>query len=317
MPVQPQEHDLSGATQSSVKLPRYVAHNGTLRRPSTAPNSTSPCVMLPPSPRLGVVPQKAGSRISHDDSLSGIFSRLCNLGTNTRKPKEIIPPVHNQGDSALVHTSRKLSLRRPPRRSSSSSFVTQTSSSQHATTSTARLVIPQPSLSTAGITPKSPTINSPFIPDHDGDDREESGDETSPGRQKEVRLQMARLAKLRRHLGEDIPPEMVLSPTVHVDTAKSRGPAESLSHPKEVQEGQQSLDSTAYVLSAPAPQNSRLRKSRSLRDRKRVFEIETHSDHAVEVVQKRIPLELHVPWTEVCRRPYSFRKKSLISVSAG
>lgn len=279
-----------------------MSHNDKRRRPATAPNSTPPSFMLPASLPLRVVPQKVESQTIHDGPLSRVFSRLCNLGTNAKKSREVIPLVSNQ-DKATVRTSRKLLLRHPSRRLSSAS-IPQTSSTQTASPSTARFVIPRPLLS---IAPKSPTIDSPFF----GNDTEESSNDPSVDHRKEVQLQMARLAKLKRHLGEDIPPEMVLSPTLHVDAAEFRGLAGSFSNPKKDQ-GQRSLDP-----SAPALQSSRLRKSRSLRDRKSVFELQPHGDRALEAVHKKLPYELPLPQTEVCCWSYCFRKRNLIPIPAG
>jgi hypothetical protein len=301
MSVQPQEHASSSTTPCPVKLQRNMLHNGRRRRPTTAPNSTSPSVMLPASLHLKVIPPKAESKI-HDGpsppaaTLSRVFSRICNLGTNATESREIIPVVPNQSDDTVIRTSsiRKRLLRNPSRRFSTPS---PTSSSQHATPYT--LVMP-PSYS-------------PFAPDiFVGDDTEEGNDEPSGDNRDEIRLQMARLAKLKRHLGEEIPLEMVLSPTLLVDTAKSRGLEGNLSNPKTGHQRQRSLDPTACVQSAPAPQRSRLSKSKSLRGRE---SISKHGDHAVEVAYTKLTYEF--PRTEVCCRPQSFREGRLMFIFAG
>jgi len=300
MSVQPQEHASSSTTPCPVKLQRNMLHNGARRRPTTAPNSTSPSVMLPASLHLKVIPPRAESKI-HDGpsppaaTLSRVFSRIRKLSTNAEESREILPVVPNQSDDTVIRTSsiRKRLLRNPSRRFSTPS---PTSSSQHATPYT--LVLPLPSYS-------------PFAPDISvGDDTEEGNDEPSGDNQDEIRLQMARLAKLKRHLGEEIPLEMVLSPTLLVDTAKSRDLEGNLSNPKTGHQRQRS--STACVQSAPALPRSRLSKSQSLRGRETISK---HGDHAVEVAYTKLTCEF--PRTEVCCRPQSFRKGRLMFIFAG
>lgn len=302
MSVQPQEHASSSTTPCTVKLQRNMSHNGMRRRPTTAPNSTSHSVMLPPSLHLKVVPPNAGSKI-HDGpsppaaTLGRVFSRICSLGTNVKESREIIPVVPNQSDGTVIRTNsmRKRLLRHPSRRFSTPS---PTSSSQYTTPYT--LVMPLPS-------------HSPFSPDISvGDDTEEGNDEPSGDNRDEIRLQMARLAKLKRHLGEEIPLEMVLSPTLLVDTAKSRGLEGNFSNPKNCHQRQRSLDPTACVQSAPALPRSRLSKSKSLRGRESIFK---GGDHAVEVAYTKLPYEF--PRTEVCCRPQYFRKGHLIFIFVG
>ncbi|OAX44778.1 hypothetical protein K503DRAFT_3911 [Rhizopogon vinicolor AM-OR11-026] len=248
MSVHPREHTSSSTTQFPAKLQCIVSHNhGTRRRPATAPNSTSPSLMLPSSLHLRVAPQKAESNTIHDApsptaaTLSRVFSRLINLGTNAKKSREIIPAVPNHSDDTVVRTGRKRLLRSPSQRLSTPS---QTSSSQHTTPSTVRLVMPRPLPAMADITPESLTINSPFSSDISiGDETEEGNDEPKDHRNN-VQLQMARLAKLKRHLGEEIPPEMVLSPTLLMDTAKSTSLVRTLSNPKKGHQKRRSVDPT-------------------------------------------------------------------------
>ncbi|OJA10805.1 hypothetical protein AZE42_00323 [Rhizopogon vesiculosus] len=301
MSVQPREHASSSTIQFPAKLQCTMSHNhGTRRRPATAPNSTSPSLMLPPSLHLRLVPQRAESNTIHDApsptaaTLSRVFSRLINLGTNAKKSREIIPAVPDHSDDTVVRTGRKRLLRHPSRRLSTPS---QASSSQHTTPSTARLVIPRPLPAMADIAPKNLTINSPFLPGISVGDETEEGNDVPGDHRNDVQLQMARLAKLKRHLGDEIPPEMVLSPALLVDTAKSRSLLGTLSNPKKGHQKRRSVDPTAGFQSAPP--SSRLSKSRSLHDRQSIFNQQTRGDHAVEAAHTKLPYELHLARTEV------------------
>jgi hypothetical protein len=315
------EHASSSTAQGPAKL--QYTRNRARRRPATAPSSTSPSLMLPPS--LHLQPKAESKTIHYDPSpisttLSRVFSRLLNRDTNAKKSKDIIPAVPNQSDDRAVSTSRKRLLRHPSRRLRPVPTPSRTSSSQHATPSTTIFLMPQPSSSMEDMIPKSPTINSPFSPVISvGDDTEEGSDRPSADHRKRVQLQMARLAKLKRHLGEEVPPEMVLSPTLHVDATEPRSPSltKRLSNSKNGHQRPRSLDPTARVQSATAPPSLRLRKGRSLHDRENGFELQAHSSRTVEVVNQKVPFELHLPRPEVCCWPHSVRKGSLMSISAG
>jgi hypothetical protein len=142
-----------------------------------------------------------------------------------------------------------------------------------------------------------------------GDEMDEETDDPAAHYRKIRQLQMARLAKLTRHLGEEIPPELVLHPTPSTDIAESRSLAGSPSIDLKDQ------DSTADFHSAPAFSSSRkLRKSRSMQDAERILRLQTRSEHAINIVDGKLPYALHPPRTEV-RSSLCFilyRKLSLI-----
>ncbi|KAG0709031.1 hypothetical protein DFH29DRAFT_354303 [Suillus ampliporus] len=309
MPVQPREHVSSSITRCPVNLQHSMSQNGMHRRAATASKSISPSLTLPPSLDLNTIPQKAETQTIHDGpwptaaKLSRVFS-LPRLGTNADKSRENIPVVPNQSDHIAVRTHRKRLVRHPSsRRLSSMTTPAQISSSQHSTPFTSTLVMPRPpSRSTTDIAPKSPTDKSSFSHAMSvGDETDEDSDDPTTHHRKVMQLQMARLAKLTRHLGEEIPPELILSSALPTDTAEFRSLAENL--PVNLSRGHQrrwSLDPTADLQSTPAlSRSSTLRKSRSLRGRQGVFRLQTHGDHAVKIVDERFPHELHPPRTEI------------------
>jgi hypothetical protein len=166
------------------------------------------------------------------------------------------------------------------------------------------------------IAPKRPTNKTYFAPAISvGDEMDEESDDPAVHYRNIRQLQMARLAKLTRHLGEEIPPELVLSSTLQRDIAESRSLAGSLSINLSMDQ-----DSTANSQPTPVlPSSYKLKKSRSLHSAKGVLQLQTHSEHAVNVVDGKLPYALHLPRTEVCSSLcfVLFRKLSLTRIFAG
>ncbi|KAG2129927.1 hypothetical protein DEU56DRAFT_488581 [Suillus clintonianus] len=303
MPVQPREHVSSTSTaRHPAKLQGSMSQYGARRRPAAASKSHPPSCVLPPSLQLNAIPQKAESQTVFDGHwptaarLSRVFS-LPRLGTNANKSRENISVIPNQCDGIVVSSRRKRLVRHPSRRLS---IPAQTSSSQHATPFTSTLPRP-PSLCMTDKAPKSLTNKTSFSPLISvGDETDEDSDDPTAHHKTERRLQMARLAKLTRHLGEEIPPELVLSSTLPIDIAEFRSLAGSLS--VNLSKGHQrrwSLDPTADPQSAPVlPSSTKLRKSRSLRGTEGILRPQTHGEHAVNVEDGKLPCVLRAPRTE-------------------
>ncbi|KAG1757404.1 hypothetical protein EDB19DRAFT_34817 [Suillus lakei] len=195
-----------------------MSQDATRCRPAAASKSLPPSRVLPPSLQLNTIPQKAESQTIRDGpwpttaKLSRVFS-LPRLGTNTNKSRETIPVVLNQCDGIVVSSRRKRLVRHPSRRLSSMSTAAQTSSSQHVHPPSLGTFPRPPSLCVIGIAPKSPINRTSFSPVISvGDETDEESDDPTAHNQKTRQLQMARLAKLTRHLGEEIPPELVYPP---------------------------------------------------------------------------------------------------------
>lgn len=303
MPVQPGEHTSSstGTTQYPVELQCCIPQDGMRRKPAATAKS------LPPS-QLDTISQKAKSQTICDGPLpttarlSRVFS-FPQLGTNTNKSTNIIPVIPTQSDSIIVSSRSKRLVRKPSRNPSrhlsSMSTFAQTSSSQHATPFT---TLPRPpSMCVTDVSSKRPTNKtSCSLPISDEDETDEESDDTVARYRKIRQLQMARLAKLTRHLGEDIPPELVLSSTIPTDILESRSLVDSLSiHSSKDHRRWRSLDPTEDSQSAPAlPSSCTLRKSRSLRDTEGVLRLQTRSEHAVNAVDGKFPYAFHPPQTE-------------------
>lgn len=289
MSVQPRKHVSSSTTGCPVEIQYGISQDDARRRPAAAAKS------LPPS-RLNTILQKAGSEAICDGplptavKLGRVFS-LPRLRTTTNKSRENIPVVPTQCDDIVVR--RKRLVRHPSRHFSSMSSSAQIFSAQHATPFTSTLSQP-PSMCVTDITPKWPTNKSYFAPMISvGDEMDEETDDPAAHYRKIRQLQMARLAKLTRHLGEEIPPELVLHPTPSTDIAESRSLAGSPSIDLKDQ------DSTADFHSAPAFSSSRkLRKSRSMQDAERILRLQTRSEHAINIVDGKLPYALHPPRTE-------------------
>ncbi|KAG1826128.1 uncharacterized protein BJ212DRAFT_1318174 [Suillus subaureus] len=290
MPVQPGEHVSSSTTRRPVGLQCSISQDGTRRRPAAAAKP------LPPS-QLNTIPQQAESQIIRDGpwpaaaKLSRVFS-IPRLGTNTNKSREFIPVIPAQCDG-IVTSRRKRLVRHPSRRLSSMSASAQTSSSQHATLFTGALSRP-PSMCVTDIALKRPTSAISV-----GDETDEESDDPAAHYQKIRQLQIARLAKLTRHLGEEIPPELVLS-TLPTDIAEYRSLAGSLLvNPRKDHQRRRILDATADSQSAPVlPSSCKLRRSRSLCGTEGLLQLQTHCEHAVNVVDGKLQYALHHPRTE-------------------
>lgn len=298
MPVHPGEHVSSSTTRRHVELQCNISQDGTRRRPAAAAK------LLPPS-QLNTIPTKAGSQTIRDGpwptaaKLSRVFS-LPRLGMNTNKSRETITVVPTQCDGIVISNRRKRLVRRPSRRLSSISSSPHTSSSQHATPFTSILPRP-PSMRITDLAPKRPTNETSFSPTISvGDETDEESDDPAAHYRKIKQLQMARLAKLTRHLGEEIPPELVLSSTLTTDAAKSRSLAGSLSiNLSKNHQRRWSLDPTADSQSTPAlPSSCKLRKSGSLHGTERVLRLQAHGEHTVNVVDRKLPYALHPSRTE-------------------
>ncbi|KAG1801448.1 uncharacterized protein HD556DRAFT_1438475 [Suillus plorans] len=301
MSVQPREHISSstGTTRCPVELQCCISQDSMRRKPAATAKS------LPPS-QLDTISQKAKSQTICDGPLpttarlSRVFS-FPQLGTNTNKSTNIIPVIPTQSDSS----SRSKRLVRHPSRNhsrhlSSMSNFAQTSSSQHATPFTSTLPRP-PSTCVTDIASKRPTNKtSCSLPISVEDETDEESDDTVARYQKIRQLQMARLAKLTRHLGEDIPPELVLSSTLPTNILESRSLVDSLSiHSSKDHRRWRSLDPTEDSQSAPAlPSSCKLRKSMSLRDTEGVLRPQTRSERAVNVIDGKLPYVFHPPQTE-------------------
>lgn len=291
MSVQPGKHVSSSTTRRFVELQYGISQDDARRRPAAAAKS------LPPS-RLNTILQKAESQTICDGplptavKLGRVFS-LPRLRTNTNKSRENIPVIPTQCDGIVAR--RKRLVRHPSRHLTSMSTSAQIFSAQHATPFTSTLPQP-PSMCVTDTTPKKPTNKRYFAPASSvGDEMDEETDDSAAHYRKIRQLQMARLAKLTRHLGEEIPPELVLSSTLLTDIAESRSLAGSISINIKEQ------DSTTDFQSAPTfPSSRKLRKSRSLQDAERILRLQTHSEHAVNIVEGKLPYALHPPRTEVC-----------------
>ncbi|KAG2117769.1 uncharacterized protein F5147DRAFT_668593 [Suillus discolor] len=304
MPVQPAEHISSstGTTRHPVEFQCCISQDGTRRKPAATAKS------LPPS-QLDTISQKAKSQTICDGPLpttarlSRVFS-FPQLGTNTNKSRNIIPVIPTQSDSIFVSSRSKRLVRHPSRNPSrhlsSMSTFAQTPSSQHATPFTSTL--PRtPSMCVTDIASKRPTNKtSCSLPISVEDETDEESDDTVARYRKIRQLQMARLAKLTRHLGEDIPPELVLSSTLPTNILESGSLVESLSiHSSKDHRRWRSLDPTEDSQSTPAlPSSCKLRKSMSLRDTQGVLRLQTRSEHAVNVIDGKLPYVLHPPQTE-------------------
>jgi len=304
MPVQPGE-DVS--SRHLVEFQCSISRDGTRHRPAAAARS------LPPS-RLITIPQKAESQTIRDGpwpaaaKLSRVLS-IPRLGTNTNKSRENIPAIPNQCDVIIRSRSKRL-VRHPPRHLSSMSVPAQTSSLHNVTPFTSALPRP-PSMCTTDIALKRPTSKASFSPAISvGDETDEESDDPTAHCQKIRQLQIARLAKLTRHLGEEIPPELVFSSILPIDIAKSRSLAGSLNLSKDHQR-RRSLDpTTADSKSTLALPSSR--KSRSLRGTEGFLRLQTHGEHVVNVVGGKLPYALHPSRTEVCSSLYLvFQKNKL------
>jgi len=273
MPVQPGE-DVS--SRHLVEFQCSISRDGTRHRPAAAARS------LPPS-RLITIPQEAESQTIRDGpwpaatKLSRVLS-IPRLGTNTNKSRENIPAIPNQCDGIIRSRSKRL-VRHPPRHLSS-------------------IALPRPpSMCTTDIALKRPTSKASFSPAISvGDETDEESDDPTAHCQKIRQLQIARLAKLTRHLGEEIPPELVFSSILPIDIAKSRSLAGSLNLSKDHQR-RRSLDpTTADSKSTLALPSSR--KSRSLRGTEGFLRLQTHGEHVVNVVDGKLPYALHPSRTE-------------------
>lgn len=297
MPVQPREHVSSSSTRRPVELQCSISQDGARRRPVAAAKP------LPP-PQLNTIPQKAESRMIRDSTwpaaakLSRVFS-IPRLGTNTNKSREFTPVIPPQCDD-IVSSRRKRLVRHSSRRLSLMSASAQTSSSQHATPSTSALPRP-PSMCVTDIALRRPTNKTSFSPAISVEDEtdEESDDPTAHYR-KIKQLQMARLAKLTRHLGEEIPPELILSSTLPIDIVESRSLTGSLAiNLSRGHQRRRSLDTTTDSQSAPVLSSScKPRKSRSLRGAEGVLRLQTHGEYAVNVVDGKLSYALHPSQTE-------------------
>ncbi|KAG2146578.1 uncharacterized protein EDB93DRAFT_467859 [Suillus bovinus] len=291
MPVQPGEHV---STRLPVELQHRISQNGTRPRPAATAKP------LPPS-QLDTIPQAESQTIcdgpfSTAAKLNQVFS-LPRLGTNTNKSRNIIPVIPTACDPIAVGSRRKRLVRHPSRRLSSMSIFAQTSSSQHATSTLPR----PPSMCMTDIAPKRPANKSSIsLAVSFEDETDDESDDTAVHHRKIRQLQMARLAKLTRHLGEEVPPELVLSSTLPTNIADSRSIRGCLSiNSSNHHQRWWSLDPTAHSQSASAlPSSCKLRKSRSLRDREGVSRLQTYSKHAVNVVDGKLPYALHFPHAE-------------------
>lgn len=296
MLVQPGEHVSSSTTRCPVEFQCSISQDDTHCRLAAA---TKPS---PPS-QLNAISQKAKSRTIREGALptaaklNRVFS-LPRLGTNTNKSRENISVIPTQCDGIVVH--RKRLVRHPSRRLSSMATSAQIFSSQNATPCTSTLPRP-PSMYVTDIAPKShrdTTYSSPAI--SVGDEMDEESDDAAAHYRKIRQLQMARLAKLTRHLGEEIPPELVLSSTLPTDIVESKSLAGSL--PRNLSKDHQKRripDSTADSQSAPAlPSSCKLRKKGSLHGAEGFLRLQTHEEHIVDVVARKLQHASHPSRTE-------------------
>ncbi|KAH0838438.1 hypothetical protein J3R83DRAFT_6749 [Lanmaoa asiatica] len=132
---------------------------------------------------------------------------------------------------------------RPASRPSTTSIVSQSTcshiSTQHSSTT---LITPFPSPNVSDMPPRSPTNKSPFSAILlAGEDEEREEDDSALALWRTEQLHRARLAKLTRHLGEEIPAEMVLSPAF-LSRGTSRYSVHGGYHHK-----RRSLDLSAFV----------------------------------------------------------------------
>lgn len=294
MPLQSGEHVSYSTTRQPVE---FISQDGIRRR------SVAVAKSLPPS-LLNNISQKAESQPIRDGPwptaahLSRVFS-ISRMGTNTNKSRDVIPVIPTQRDG-VVSSRRKRLSRNPSRRLLSA----PTSSSQHDTPFTSTL--PLPPLCGTDRAPKRPTnktSSSPAISVEDETDEE--SDDPAAHDQKIEQLQLARLAKLTRHLGEEIPPELVLSSTLSTDRAESRSLTGSLSiKPSKDHQKRRSLNFLADSQPAPALPSSCMR-GMSLRSTEDFLRLQTYGERTVNVADGKLPYALHPPQAEaVFHQPY-------------
>lgn len=286
----------------------HVSSSSTTPHPvefqcSTSQDSTrcrSPAAAKPLSPsQLNNISQKAESQLIRDGPwptaahLGRVFS-ISRMGTNTNKSREIIPVIPTRRDGIVSSRTKRLS-RNPSRRLLSASVPAQTSPSQHATPFTSTLP-PLPPMCGTDVTPKRPTNNNSSSPAISVEDEtDEETDDLAVHDQKIRQLQMARLAKLTRHLGEEIPPELVLSSTISTDRAESSCLTRNLSIKlSKDHQRRRSLNLTADLQPAP----SLCMGGTSLRGTEDVLRLQTYGQCTVSVADGKLPYALHPPGAE-------------------
>ncbi|KIJ68275.1 hypothetical protein HYDPIDRAFT_106446 [Hydnomerulius pinastri MD-312] len=279
--------DLHGALTSAFAdtiSPNLLYHQGMsdARLRSSSTSSQQRPVVLPPSLHLNApsqdlnIPERPeGSRLtvknftrafhelifSRRPGREGALDKVAEAADEDEDENSPSKPVHSMKRRRLVrHTSRRLST---------SSVTSRPSSSHHpvAVRSTRTLVTSHPSLRVSDVPPRSPTNKSPFSAVLLSRDSEEDlEDDPSLSSWHTEQLHRARLAKLTRHLGEEIPAEMVLGPAFlsQGDSVPCARPQRGGRHHHK----RRSLDPAAFLQSESALNfgegSGNLRRSRSL-----------------------------------------------------
>ncbi|KAF8844073.1 hypothetical protein BDN67DRAFT_52799 [Paxillus ammoniavirescens] len=266
-------------------------------RLSSSSTSSHLSVVLPPFLRLNIPQQDIDSPQHPEPSrptvASGSFSRTFHNRIFSRRSgylEQVAEVTVDDGASPARSPQRKRLVRASTYRLSSSSVTSHIPSPPR---STRGLINSDPPLNVADIPSRSPTNKSPFsavlLPAEGDEDLE---DDPALALWHTEQLHRARLAKLTRHLGEEIPGDMVLA------AFPSRGDSCSRVRPR--REGRyhykrRSLDPSVFFQDPPTPDSAEgagnLRRVRSLWEKD-----DPHSDSPFIRISSADPQSIDNPW---------------------
>lgn len=191
---------------------------------------------------------KSFSRAFHHIAF-GTVSRL------ERVTEAIVEDENAVYNTRASNSIKRRSSSRPAPRPSTSSIISRTTASHVSTPRSPRTLITSfPPLNVSDIPPRSPTNKSPFSAVLlAGKDQEREENDPALAHWHTEQLHRARLAKLTRHLGEEIPAELVLSPTF-------LSPSRRGNHHKRA-----SLDPSSFIRESPT--EGVLRRSQTLKEK--------------------------------------------------
>jgi hypothetical protein len=266
-------------------------------RLSSSSTRSNLSVVLPPFLHLNIPQQDIDSpqrpEASRPTVTSGSFSRTFHDLIFSRRLgylEKVAEVTVDDGASPTRSPQRKRLVRASAHRLSSSSV---TSHIPVPPRSTRGLINSCPPLNVADIPSRSPTNKSPFsavLLSAEGD--EDWEDDPALALWHTEQLHRARLAKLTRHLGEEIPGDMVLA------AFPSRGESCSRARPRRggrYDYKRRSLDPSAFLQDLPAPDSAEgagnLRRVRSLWAKDN-----PHSDLSIIRISAADPQSIDNPW---------------------
>ncbi|KAG9314507.1 hypothetical protein JVU11DRAFT_5304 [Chiua virens] len=252
---------------------------------TTSPSCRIPRRALPPSLHLVSHPENDGSLRHPRDSQettetfnqlfhrffharrSSTVERLQQVGEEVVEGEKVVRSVRPKNSLRRQKIDQSAPLRRPLHPIISQTTTTSRMSTPQCPPTT--LITSFPSLSVSDIPSKSPTNKSPFSAVLLAGEDEECEEEDPDAIWRTEELHRARLAKLTRHLGEEIPAEMVLSPVL-----LSRGTSRSSVYARcgGYHHRRKSLDPSALVQDSSISAGV-VRRSKSLKVRGNIYPI--------------------------------------------